>query len=85
MDRQGKRCSHPRLARIEIAGTSLPMYGNVFQCEACKALVEVVIGRAITAQELREFADAIESGKAKPSVSPEPLDEIEIEAVEDED
>lgn len=83
MDKQGKRCGHSRLARIEITGTNLPMYGNVFQCEACKALVEVVIGRSITVQELREFADAIESGKAKPSISPEPLEEIEIEEVED--
>lgn len=74
MGEEAIRCDHPRLVRIEFDGPLLPMFGNVFQCSICKALVEVVIGRTITTQQLRDFADAIETGKAKPSLPPEPID-----------
>jgi hypothetical protein len=73
MDGEEKRCEHGKLVKIEVAGSAIPMFGNVYQCEFCKALVELVIGRTITTQQLREFADAIESGKAKPSIPP-PMD-----------
>jgi hypothetical protein len=88
MGEEGKRCDHPRLIKIAVEGAPLPMFGNVFKCEECGALVEVVIGRTITTQQLRDFADAIDSGKAKPSLPPEPMsiddaDIIEVDPGED--
>jgi hypothetical protein len=88
MGDEGKRCDHPRLVKIAVEGAALPMFGNVFKCEECNVLVEVVIGRTITTQQLRDFADAIESGKAKPSLPPEPMpieddDVIEVEGEDD--
>jgi hypothetical protein len=79
MGEEGKRCGHSRLVRIEFAAAPVPMFGNVFKCEECSALVEVVIGRTITTQQLREFADAIDSGRAKPSLPPPPKSTIDID------
>jgi hypothetical protein len=84
MDGKEHRCEHTRLEKIEIEGSPVPMFGNVYQCASCKALVEVVIGRTITTQQLRDFADAIESGKAKPSIPP-PMDIDDADLVEVDD
>lgn len=70
-------CEHPRLARLDVEDELSLLFGNVYKCDVCGALVEVVVGRTITTAALREFADAVDSGRAKPSLTPEPSNDVD--------
>ena len=63
-------CEHHRLARLE---KEAPRFHQLFVCEQCGAVVEVIIGRVVTTDYLRDLLKLIE-GNGTPAPPPVPKD-----------
>ena len=63
-------CEHHRLARLE---KEAPRFHNLYVCEQCGAVVEVIIGRVVTTEYLRSLLKLIEGGET-PQPPPVPKD-----------
>jgi hypothetical protein len=63
-------CEHARLSRLD---EEPPKFHNLYVCDQCSAVVEVVIGRVLTTEYLRSLLRLIE-GSDTPQPPPVPKD-----------
>jgi Fe2+ or Zn2+ uptake regulation protein len=63
-------CEHTRLSRLD---KEPPRFHNLYVCEQCGSVIEVVIGRVLTTEYLQSLLKLIE-GNGTPSPPPVPDD-----------